>query len=98
MYNYTYTPVTVKVACTILYSPETSLQWAATQSRFPDHSAESTEKVCIGEPLAHFSVSKTGGYGNRTPDLLCRKLERNYYTTSGQPTVRVGSVNIIQTK
>ena len=30
MYNYTYTPVTVKVVCTILYSPETSLQWAAT--------------------------------------------------------------------
>ena len=29
MYNYTYTPVTVKVLCTILYSPENSLQWAA---------------------------------------------------------------------
>ena len=29
MYNYTYTPVTFKVVCTILYSPETSLQWAA---------------------------------------------------------------------
>ena len=30
MYKYTYTPVTVKVVCTIFYSPETSLQLAAT--------------------------------------------------------------------
>ena len=60
MYNYTYyTPVTVMVVCTILNSPETSLQWAAmgtplhSQSRFPDYSAESTEEDCIGKPLAH---------------------------------------------
>ena len=30
MFNYTDTPVTVKVVCTILSSPETTLQWAAT--------------------------------------------------------------------
>ena len=30
MYNYTYTAVTVKVVFTILYSPETLLQWAFT--------------------------------------------------------------------
>ena len=57
MHNYTYTPVTVKVVCTILSSPETSLQWAARysfnpQSRFPDHSAESTEEDCIGKALS----------------------------------------------
>ena len=55
--RYTYTLVTVKVVCTILYSPETSLQWAARysinpQSRFPDHSAESTEEDCIGKALS----------------------------------------------
>ena len=57
MYKYTYTPVTVKVVCTILYSPETSLQWAATHLTlnhgFPIiHSAESTEEDRIGKALS----------------------------------------------
>ena len=59
MYNYTYTPVTVKVVCTILNSPDGQLQWAAMgsysfnpQSRFPDHSAEATEEDCIGKVLS----------------------------------------------
>ena len=56
MYNYTYTQVTVKVVCTILYSPETSLQWAATyltlNHGFSDHSVESTEGDCIGKALS----------------------------------------------
>ena len=62
MYNYTYTPVTVKVVCTILYLPETSLQWEATyltfnpKSRFPDRSAESTEEDCIGKALTLASL------------------------------------------
>ena len=47
MYNYTYTPVTVKVvkgSYSFAFNP---------QSRFPDHSAEfeSTEEDCIGKAL-----------------------------------------------
>ena len=76
MYNYTYTPVTVKVVCTILYSPETSLQWAATHLTlnhgFPIIRLSQPKKIASAKPLAHFS--RTGGYGNRTPDLLRRKL------------------------
>ena len=46
MYNYTYTPVTVKVVCTILKSPETSLQWAATHLTLtPDFSS-----IWLSEP------------------------------------------------
>ena len=77
MYNYTYTPVTVKVVCTILYSPETSLQWAATHLHltlnhgFPIIRLSQPKKIAQAKPLAHFS--RTGGYGNRTPGLLRRK-------------------------
>ena len=40
MYNYTYTPVTVKVVYTLLSSPETLLQWAAAQLTLtPDFSS-----------------------------------------------------------
>ena len=78
MYNYTYTPVTVKVVCTIVYSPETSLQWAATHLTlnhgFPIIRLSQPKKIAWAKPLAHFS--RTGGYGNRTPDLLRRKPRR----------------------
>ena len=78
MYNYTYTPVTVKVVCTILYSPETSLQWAAThltlKHDFPIIRLSQPKKIAWAKLLAHFS--RTGGYGNRTPDLLRRKPRR----------------------
>ena len=75
MYNYTYTPVTVKVVYTILYLPETSLQWAATHltlnHALPIIRLSQPKKIAKTKPLAHFS--RTGGYGNRTPDLLRRK-------------------------
>ena len=46
MYNYTYTPVTIKVVCNILKSPETSLQWPMgsyslnPHTKFLEHLAE----------------------------------------------------------
>ena len=55
---------------------ETSLQWAATHltlnHSFPIIRLSQPKK--IAKPLAHFS--RTGGYGNRTPDLVRRKPRR----------------------
>ena len=63
MYNY------YKVVCTILYSPETLLQWAATHltlnNGFQIIRLSRPKKIAESKPLAHFS--KTGGYVNRTP-------------------------------
>ena len=56
MYNYTYTPVAVKVVCTILLFARDFAAMGSysfnPQSRFPVDSAESTEEDCIGKALS----------------------------------------------
>ena len=61
MYNYTYTPLTVKVVCTIgaLFARDFAAMGSYSfnpKSRFPDHSAKSTEEDCIGK--AHSALLK----------------------------------------
>ena len=60
MYNYTYTPVTVKVVCTILYSPETSLQWAATHLTLNCLALFGVEKS-VKPPVSGLKLSRRPG-------------------------------------